>query len=209
MEVDEDGAFKIKIILIGDAGVGKTSLINVSTGKEFNEEYNRTINGYYRLKKIVIDNKRYNLYLWDTIGQEEMKSLTRIFFKNSKIVILVFDITEKCSFEGCEYWLKEVKENLPDETIMGICGNKSDLFQEEKVTKEEFKEYAEKLNIQKAYTSAKDDPISFDNFLIKLVREYINADEKENKRKKTKTENKKILLNEDKGKKNKEKKHCC
>ena len=57
MEVDEDGAFKIKIILIGNAGVGKTSLINVSTGKDFSEEYNRTINGYYRLKKIVIDKK--------------------------------------------------------------------------------------------------------------------------------------------------------
>ena len=213
MEKDEDGAFKVKIILIGDSGVGKTNLINISTGKQFNEGQISTTSCCFCVKRIELNNKRFNLYLWDTIGQEKLKSLTRIFFKNSKIVILVFDITHKDTFEGLNYWLKEVKDNLPDDTIIGVCGNKADLYMEEQVSKEECEEYAKSINAKMAYTSAKDDKVGFNNFLIKLVQDYYNANKKvDTKEINSKKENNhNIVLNNNNNQKNKEKNNsnCC
>ena len=95
MELDDNGNIKIKVILVGDAGVGKTSLIKVTIGKEFNEEEKSTIYSTFSIKTIQINKKKYNLYIWDTMGQEKLKSLTKIFFKNSKIVVLVYDITKR------------------------------------------------------------------------------------------------------------------
>ena len=77
MELDKDidGNFKLKVILVGDSGVGKTNLINVTTDKEFNSKETATITASFSKKSVVVDNKIYNLYLWDTMGQEKLKTL--------------------------------------------------------------------------------------------------------------------------------------
>ena len=105
--------------------------------------------------ELEVDGKIFNLYLWDTIGQEKLKSLTKIFFKNSKIVVLVYDITNKQSFQGLNYWLKEVREVLGENIIIGICGNKADLYLNEEVSEDDCKEYANKLKSRWICTSAK------------------------------------------------------
>lgn len=85
----------IKVILLGETGTGKTSLINVSIGINFKEKLDLTFSNSYVIKKININNQIYNLEIWDTIGQERYKHLTKLFFKGSKIVILVYDKSKK------------------------------------------------------------------------------------------------------------------
>ena len=178
LEIDEDGNPKLKAILVGEAGVGKTNLINVTLNKDFNDNENSSVNASFSIKKLQASKKQYNIYLWDTMGQERLRSLTKIFFKNSKIVILVFDITNRNSFNKLSEWEKLVKDNLGEDIIFGICGNKSDLFLKEAIPEEECQKYAESINAKWAYTSAKTDKNGFTRFLKELLQEYINLNNK-------------------------------
>ena len=164
---------EIKVILIGESGTGKTSLINATMGLKFKESLESTTTNSFSSKTVTINNKEYTLNLWDTIGQEKFRSLTKIFIKDSKIVILVYDITRKASFNELNFWLKMIQDILGDEPILGICGNKSDLFVQEQVKEEEVKKYSEEKNIPFKLTSAKN-PISFNKFLEDLVQKYLD-----------------------------------
>ena len=164
---------EIKVILVGESGTGKTSLINATMGLPFKESLESTTANSFSSKTITINNKEYVLNLWDTIGQEKFRSLTKIFIKDSKIVILVYDITRKASFNELNFWLKMIQDILGDEPILGICGNKSDLFVKEQVKEEEVKKYSEEKNIPFKLTSAKN-PMSFNKFLEDLVKKYLD-----------------------------------
>ena len=172
----DDELNEIKIILIGEPGTGKTCLINVATGNEFNENSESTLLSTYVTKNIVINEKEYSLNLWDTAGQEKYRAMTKIFTKNSKIVIFVYAINNKNTFEEMKsYWIKTIKETLGDEPILGIAGNKSDLYLEEAVPEEEAREFANKLGIKFKLVMAKNDPNSFVNFLQELVEEFLKT----------------------------------
>ena len=212
LEKDEDGNTKIKVILVGETGVGKTNLINVTTDKNFNENERSTISASFSRKKIDLNNKIYNLYLWDTMGQEKLKSLTKIFFKNSKIVVLVFDITNINTFTGLKFWHDEVKENLGNDVIVGICGNKSDLFLEEKISEEECQKYAEEIKAKFVYTSAKMDKTGFTRFLKILLTDFVAIYEKkmaEQKKEEIVEEPPKIVLTKSTKEQKKKKKSTC
>ena len=100
--------------------------------------------------------------------------MTKIFTKNSKIVIFVYSINNRESFEIMKtYWVKSIKESLGDEPIIGIVGNKSDLFLEEKVKEEEGKEFANQLNANFRLVTAKEDPIGFVDFMGELLDEFL------------------------------------
>ena len=139
---NEDEDEKIKLILIGESGVGKTNLINVSTGKSFNEDEDSTLSSSYQLKQIEINGISYNLSLWDTIGQEKHRNLSKLFFKNSKIAILVYNIANRASFNELKFWLNSLKEMVKENIILGVAGNKKDLYQKEEVSEEEGEDYA-------------------------------------------------------------------
>ena len=172
----DDDMNEIKIILIGEPGTGKTCLINVATGNQFNENSESTLLSTYVTKKMIINDKEYALNLWDTAGQEKYRAMTKIFTKNSKIVIFVYAINNKNTFEEMKsYWIKTIKETLGDEPILGIAGNKSDLYLEEAVPEEEAREFANKLGIKFKLVSAKSDPNSFVNFLQELVEEFLQT----------------------------------
>ena len=209
-EIDDDGNIRLKAILIGDSGVGKTNLINISVGKEFDQSEKATISATYIRKQFDIDGKTYNINIWDTIGQEKLRALTKLFFKNSKIVILVYDITSRQSFESLQLWLKDVKEALGDDFVIGVCGNKTDLYLNEQVNEEECKKFAESLNSRWLCTSAKTDQVGFPNFLKELVEDYINYEPKGDNEDKKKIDNnnvnKNIVLKE---KENKKRKKFC
>ena len=163
---------EIKVILIGESGTGKTSLINATMGLKFKDTVESTTTNSFSSKTVTINNKEYVLNLWDTIGQEKFRSLTKIFIKDSKIVILVYDITRKASFNELNFWLKMIQDILGDEPVLGICGNKSDLFVKEQVKEGEVKKYSEEKNIPFKLTSAKN-PLSFNKFLEDLVKQYL------------------------------------
>ena len=168
---------KIKIILIGESGVGKTNLINVSAGKGFNPNEQATLQSSYQLTKLEINGIIFNLSIWDTIGQERLRSLTKIFFKNSKIAILVYDITNRASFEELNYWEKTIKEMTDENIVLGVAGNKTDLYIKEIVSEEEGENYAKSINAKFKLTSAKSDIQGFEEFLKELLIDYTNKNE--------------------------------
>ena len=90
--------FEIKVILVGDSGVGKTNLINVCVGKDFNSYTKPSISSSLLQKNLIINNLNYIINLWDTMGQEAYKSLSKLFFRESQVVIFIYDITSKESF---------------------------------------------------------------------------------------------------------------
>jgi len=104
---------EIKVILVGDSGVGKTSLINAAQDIPFMEgtQISTMICTNVKLPKEIND-KKYTIVLWDTIGQERFRSLTATFLKGSQIVIFVFDITNQASFEGLDYWFDLINNGL-------------------------------------------------------------------------------------------------
>jgi small GTP-binding protein len=167
----------IKVILIGDEGVGKTSLINVTVGgsKLFNDDEHSSFNATYSMKSFIVNKKEYKLNLWDTIGQEKLRSLTKLFFNKSKIVIFVYDITSKKSFQGLESWAEDVKNLIGDDIIKGVVGNKCDLYLKESVKEEEGEKYATSINAKFKITSAKTEPDGFVKFLNELLIDYLNT----------------------------------
>ena len=163
----------IKVILVGEMSTGKTSLINITIGGKFIEGKELTTStASFVTKQMTIGDKTYTLNLWDTIGQEKFRSLTKIFIKDSKIVIFVYDITNMKSFTELDYWFKTIKEVLGDEAILGIAGNKQDLYVKEQVNEELVKKYAEEKKVPYKLTSAKN-PLSFTSFLEDLLKSYI------------------------------------
>ena len=173
VEYDDNGNYKLKVILIGDSGVGKTNLINIIQDKEFNENEGATPNCSFFMKEMTVEDLNFNLYLWDTIGQEKLKAQTKIFFKNSKIVILVYSITVKDTFKDLEEWHKQVKDSLGDNIVLGVLGNKKDLFMQEEVSEDEAQEYAKSIGAEWGLTSAKTERQSFVTYLEKLIKIYI------------------------------------
>ena len=169
--MDNNAEEEIKVILVGESGTGKTSLINATMGLPFKESLESTTANSFSSKKITVGSKQYILNLWDTIGQEKFRSLTKIFIKDSKIVLLVYDITRLNSFKELDFWYKMIRDILGDDIIVGVCGNKQDLFAREQVKEETGRKYAEERNISFKLTSAKN-PLSFNKFLDELVKQY-------------------------------------
>jgi len=169
-ENDKD-RFIGKAILLGESGVGKTSLINIVGGGKFNENEAPSISSNFIKKYIEIDSKKYLINIWDTAGQEKYRHLAKIFFHGSDIVILVYDITSKESLNNLEYWYKETKDHINNKFVYGIVGNKKDLYLKEEVTENEGRKFAESKGMKFALVSAKNDPKSFNDFLLSLVED--------------------------------------
>jgi len=165
----------IKVILVGEPGTGKTCLINVATGRDFIENSESTIISTYITKTIVKDNCEYFLNLWDTAGQEKYRSMTKIFTKNSNIVIFVYAINNKQTFDEMKsYWVKTIKESLGDEPILGIVGNKNDLYIKEEIKEEEGRNFANEIGAKFKLVTAKEDPNGFISFLEELLDEFLS-----------------------------------
>ena len=182
-ENENENIISVKAILIGDPFVGKTSLINVSVGMDFNPSERATISSTFVQKIITLNSQEYCINLWDTAGQEKLKALTKLFFKGSHIVIFVYDITDKKSFLGLQKWVVEVENILENKYVCGILGNKQDLYSQEEVKEEEAKEFADSKGMKLKLVSAKDNPKGFNDFLEELVRDGKNRNIYEIKRK--------------------------
>ena len=177
--MENENSREIKVILVGRSGVGKTNIINALTGNKFNPNTESTINSTFLDKKIVKNDINYILDIWDTAGQEKYHAVTRIFIKDSKIVIFVYDITVTESFnELKDYWIKNVKDILGDDAIYAVAGNKKDLITKEKVKEEQGSELAEQIGAKFKLTSAKTGVIGINQFMETLLDEYISKNEK-------------------------------
>ena len=146
-----------KLVLVGDSGVGKTCLISRFISGHFDTESKSTNGASYASKKVDYPElgKSLVLDIWDTAGQEKYKSLTKFFYKDAVMIILVYDITKKESFDNLKnFWYKEIKDNGEQNIVLGIAGNKSDLYDSEAVSEPEAREFAKSIDAIYALTSA-------------------------------------------------------
>ena len=168
----------IKIILLGDTGVGKSSIIKRYYENTFDELLTTTFVSSYLEKTIKIKGQKAKLEIWDTAGQEEFRSITKLFVKNSKVIILVYDVTNRPSFECLNYWYDYIEKEIGKEVILGLAGNKTDLVFEdgfgEEVSLEEGKAYAEKINANFSLVSAKESGKEISDLFEQCVARYLD-----------------------------------
>ena len=169
---------EVKIILLGNSSVGKTSIINRYIKNTFNMNITSSL-GSQNFEKVIQKGKEtYKLIIWDTTGQEKYHSLTNLFINKSNIVILTYSIDNIKSFIGLDYWYNCVEEKLEkNKYILAVVGNKSDLIndKEEEVNEEEGKEYAKEKNAFFKLISAKEDPNGINDLFETLLDELINS----------------------------------
>ena len=196
-----------KVVLVGDTGVGKTSIIERYINDKYDENQKTTLVSSYTFKKIDIKkyNKSVSLDIWDTAGQEVYRSLSKNFYLNASIGILVYDISRKASFESIrDYWYEQLKTFGEEKMIFDVVGNKTDLFQREEVPENEARNFAKSINAGFHLVSCKD-CVGIKDLFEDCGRKYLEDNDftKEDSNKKNKN---KIVLEKDK---KSEKKKCC
>ena len=163
----------IKIILVGMSGTGKTNMIYALTDQKFTADSLTTTSSTFVEKFETINNKKYRLEIWDTAGQEKFRSLTKLFVKDAKVVVFVYDITSMESFQDLDYWIKTIYDILGDDPILGLAGNKSDLYQNEEVKDEIGEQKAKEMKAKFKIVSAKTGQADIQEFVNELVVDYI------------------------------------
>ena len=167
---------EIKVILLGDTGVGKTSIINRYINNKFDPDNDNTFSSSFSTKEVIKNDVLYRLNLWDTIGQEKYNAITNILIKGSNIVILVYSVDSFSSFENIDFWYNSVKDILQeDKYILAIVGNKSDLIKEDEavVSEEEARNYAKGKNAFFKLISAKEGQDGIKSLLDILLGELL------------------------------------
>ena len=165
---------EIKIIVLGETGVGKSNIIIRYGGGQFDPNSVPNNTSSYIVKYYTFGNKVYRINLWDTAGQEKYYSLTKLFVKDTQIALLVYAIDDYHSFEKIDFWYNLIKEACKD-SIISIIGNKIDLIMSEKVDQNEGKEKAKKYNAEFGLTSALNDDSGIDEIIENLVKKYIKS----------------------------------
>ena len=137
-----DNFINFKIIIIGDSGVGKSSILKRAVKNTFDESYQNTIGFEFLLMHFSANDLKIKLQIWDTCGQETYRSLVQGFFRNTSLAIIVYDISEKKSYESLDIWLKDLRAQTDQELPIFIIGNKFDKENERQVTYKEAKEFS-------------------------------------------------------------------
>ena len=144
----------MKAIVIGDSGVGKSSLLHQYTEGDWNPTYIATIGVDFKIDTFETKGKIVKLQMWDTAGQERFKTICAAYYRGAHSIVLVFDMTDKESFDNIKFWMKEVETYGKIGVPMMLVGNKSDL-PNRAVSPEEAKEFASRYNMDYVETSAK------------------------------------------------------
>ena len=169
---------RIKLILLGDVGVGKSAIIQRFYDNTFEENILTTFNSSFLEKEVTIKGKKVVLEIWDTVGQEQYRSMTQLFVKNSKIIILVYNVTRMKTFESLNYWYDFINKELGSNIVLGLAGNKTDLIfednYEEEVSPEKGKEFAEKIGASFALVSAKESGNEIKVLFYELLTKYFD-----------------------------------
>ena len=220
MSDEEEEYIPCKVVLLGEAGVGKTSLLTRFVSGTFSQLVMSSTGSSFVTKNIELDeNNKIKFQIWDTAGQEKYRSLAKIFYQSAAVAILVYDITTQSSFNGLkEYWAKEIREISPEDIIVAVVANKSDDYMEQQVDMKEGKNLAKELNAIFQTTSAKLGTGVNELFTL-IAEKFIDPTknisesfmskeeiiENKNKMQMEKIRNKKIQAEKEKNKK----KNCC
>jgi len=156
--MDDENAKSVKAVLLGESGVGKTCIIARFINNTFENNIMSTTGASYAGKTMSFDEfggKCIKFEIWDTAGQEKYRALTKIFYKDAGVAILVYDITRKESFDEIkDYWYNQIKECAPKNIVLGIAANKCDLYDNEQVSEDEARNFANEIGAVFKLTSA-------------------------------------------------------
>ena len=147
--------YLFKYIIVGDPSVGKSNLLMKFAHNKFTDEYQATIGVEFGAKNIEFDNQIYRIQIWDTAGQENFRSITRAYYKNSVCAMVVYDITSISSFQHVQNWIEDIRNQSPKTVLIILVGNKIDLEDKRAVSYDEGNDFAIKNGIIFAETSAK------------------------------------------------------
>ena len=192
-----------KLILVGETNVGKTSLLRQYVDHLFSEEKVTTI-GYDTMhKELELPEGKISLQIWDTCGQEQFRTVNQLFVKNSKMALLVYDITNYKTFEELKnFWYSYVTSAVGKEIIFGIAGNKSDLYENEQVKVSDAQQFANEIGAVFKETTAKNYE-AITSLIEEMSSKYIQQSSNENK---NENENEKIVIGKSKSQ---NKDRCC
>ena len=167
-------ADSVKVVLLGEAGVGKTSIIHQFTYHQFDPDCISSISAQFISK--TVEFKGYGAIkfdIWDTAGQERYRSMAKIFYKDAKVIIFVYDITSEPTFDGMKnYWYEQIKINCEQDAILAVVANKNDLYNDQKISDEMGQKFADDIGAIFQSTSALSDSgieVLFDNIGKKLI----------------------------------------
>ena len=171
-----------KLIVIGDSGVGKSCLTNNAVKNIFDESYNATVGFEFFTFNVKVNDKVVKLQIWDTCGQELYRSLITNFYRNSSLAIMVYAINSLESFSNIEMWLRELRTHSNPDAKVFLIGNKLDLENERKVTKEQGEKFCKENNINEFMESSAKTGVNAQNIFIKaaqtLYEDYIKYQKK-------------------------------
>ena len=147
--------YLLKFIIIGDDLVGKSNLSSHYVDGQFNPDYQLTIGVEFAVKNVIIRNTTYHIQIWDTAGHQNFRSVIRAYYKNTACAFVVYDISNRNSFNNVSTWIEDCRNQSPKTIFMVLIGNKSDLADKRQVSTEEGRELAEKYEMKFYETSAK------------------------------------------------------
>ena len=193
---------RIRIMLLGDSNVGKTSILKRYCKNQFSESYISSVGIDFETKYIKVDEKTINLQIWDTAGQERYKVISKNYYNKSDGFIIVYDITNKSSFDSIVNWVEDIKELASNDNKNIILGNKCDLESERKINKEEGDNLAKKYNCQFFEVSAQNGK-NIDKIFLCLVQNILqDVNNSDSSRRGSEIDNKSF-------KENNKKRKCC
>ena len=172
--------YTYKLVLLGDSSVGKTSIATQFVNNAFSEFQDSTIGAAFLSKLLVVKGNRINFEIWDTAGQERYHSLAPMYYRNAKVILIVYDITSMASFEGAKKWLTEIRLSMAPDTHIIFIGNKIDREKNRMVKFEEVDRYCYQNGLEHYETCAKNKE-NIDN-IFKTIASNLEIDKKYIKR---------------------------
>ena len=181
MSSSDPASNSFKVVVVGASGVGKTAIVHHLIEGNFREEGQPTIGVEFKSYTVQADSEVVKLQIWDTAGQERFRSVSKAYFRNALGAILVYDITQRPSFDELNMWLNDLRALAAPNASIIMIGNKLDLAEERQIVESEAEEFAKRYNLEYFETSAKNGDNIKDAF-IRLGQEILrHAKESETK----------------------------
>mmetsp|Transcript_3845 Transcript_3845/g.6234 ORF Transcript_3845/g.6234 Transcript_3845/m.6234 type:complete len:205 (-) Transcript_3845:42-656(-) len=169
-----------KLVLLGNSGVGKTSVVLRYVQGVYSLDQPSTIGASFMTKRMFLDDWKVKLQIWDTAGQERFRSMTPMYYRGASAAILVYDITSVESFECVKDWVVELRTQVQHDIVLAIAGNKKDLEEQRQVKLAKAQEYAESVGAIIYETSAKDNE-GIEELFVDVSRRLIEMNAKKDK----------------------------
>jgi Ras-related protein Rab-11A len=205
---DESYEIMVKVVLVGDSGVGKTNIMSKYLKNQFREDSKATVGVEFGSKQFSVEGHQIKAQIWDTAGQERYKAITSAYYKGAKGAFIVYDITRKNTFETVNKWVSDITAAADKKITLILIGNKNDLEDQRQVTKEVGEEKAKELGLAFMETSAcsgENLDKAFQMMINEIYKKY-QEDVVGETQESTVQQGKDITLDKTKGK---QKKKCC